>query len=330
MELRHLRYFIAVAEELSFSRAAEKLNMAQPPLSHQIRALEIELDVLLFERAQRRIFLTDPGKLFLARARAILAQVDSARIDVRKAAHGEIGSLAVGYTASSMFARFLPQTLQRFRANHPRVTVSLHEMASLDQVHALNDRMLDLGILRWAASDAGPQLRFDTFRSTRLTVVLASDHPLASRASLSIADLHAESFITYPRGAGTGLYQQILDLCRNAGYRPTVIRESREASEMVGLAASGVGIAIMPDDVRCIDIAGAAYRPLSDPQAVSTLSLAYRRNDANPHLQTLIRLLTQQATASVSTIATADEGPLVDERKPSKHAQSRPRLPRRS
>jgi len=291
MELRHLRYFVAVAEELSFSRAAEKLNMAQPPLSHQIKALEEELGVLLFERAQRRIFLTGPGKLFLERTLDILARVDTAKIDVRKAAHGEIGSLALGYTASSMFGQFLPQTLQQFRAVHPLVAVSLHEMASLDQLHALSDRILDLGILRWPASDVAPQLKLDAFRATRLTAVLAADHPLATRAALTIADLHAESFITYPRGAGTGLYQQIIDLCRRAGYRPNVIRESREASAMVGLAAAGVGIAIMPDDVRCIDIAGAVYRPISDPDAVSTLSLAYRKTDRNPHLLALIALL---------------------------------------
>lgn len=290
MDLRHLRYFVAVAEELNFTRAAERLHIAQPPLSIQIRALEDELKVRLFERDKRRVFLTQAGRHFLDRARAILESVDAARLEARNAAHGELGRLAIGYTASSMLSSALPMAIQRFRQAHPQVVLTLHEMTSLDQLDAVHRRALDIGILRRPDVEIPPGIVVDEWYRSPLIAALPRGHALGS-GPLHVADLRDEPLVTYPREAGIGLYWTVLALCAEAGFRPRLAQAAREASTLIGLVAAGVGIALVPADTRCIQLEGVVYQPVLDKSAVSSLHLTCRSGDENAFVALMVREL---------------------------------------
>jgi len=291
MELRHLRYFVAVAEELSFTRAAERLHMAQPPLSTQIRALEDELGVALFVREKRRVYLTQAGIQTLDRARAVLDGAQGVQAAARSAAEGLIATLSVGYTASSMFTARVPMAIRAFRSANPNVALALNEMTSLDQVYAVNDRSLDVGILRKPEIAIPRGVSVERWHQTPLVAAIPLDHPLAGQDGLRISDLRDEPLITYPRNAGIGLYWRVQELCAKAGYRPRLIREARDPSVMIGLVAAGVGIAIVPQDTRCIQLNGVSYQRILGKDAVSTLYLAFRPENAGPHLKRLLSAL---------------------------------------
>jgi DNA-binding transcriptional LysR family regulator len=288
MDLRHLRYFVAVAEELSFTRAAERLHMAQPPLSTQIRALEEELGAALFIRDKRRVFLTQAGHELLGRARAVLGAAEEAKAATRHAAAGRTGRVALGYTASSMFTERLPAVLRRFTASHPQIELVLHEMTSLEQLEAIDARSLDVGILRKPDVAAPKGVAIEPWYVAPLVAALPKDHPLVAKRALRIADLDAEPLITYPRDAGVGLYWPVLQLFTRSGARPRIVREALEPALMIGLVSAGIGIAIVPADTCCIQLEGVAYRPLSDPSAVSTLSLAHREGEAVESVRQMI------------------------------------------
>ncbi|WP_077001366.1 LysR family transcriptional regulator [Variovorax sp. KK3] len=287
MELRHLRYFVAVAEELNFTRAALRLHIAQPPLSIQIRALEEELKVRLLERDKRRVFLTQAGRHFLDRARAILQQVDVAKGEAQSAASGDIGRVALGYTASSMLSLALPAALQRFRRAYPQVVLTLHEMTSLDQLDAVHGRSLDVGILRRPDVAIPPGIVIEKWYQSPLVAAVPRGHPLAG-AAIHIADLRDEPLLTYPRDAGIGLYWMVQALCTKAGFRPRMVQEARDASTLVGLVAAGVGIALVPGDTRCIQLEGVVYQPVADKGAVSSLYLVHRRADPSPYAALMV------------------------------------------
>lgn len=304
MELRHLRYFVAVAEELSFTRAAQRLHIAQPPLSIQIRALEDELKVQLFERDKRRVFLTQAGKHFLERARGILRSVEEAKGEAQNAAAGGVARLALGYTASSMLSAALPAALQRLRRDHPQLSLDLHEMPSLDQLDAVNARVLDLGILRRPDVPLPNGLVVEPWYRAPLVAVLPQRHPLA-RAAVRIAHLRDEPLVSYPRDAGIGLYWKVQELCARAGFRPRMVQEARDASTLVGLVAAGVGIAVMPEDTRCIQLPGVAYQRLLDKDAVSTLHLAYRKAHESAFLRVVVERLRTAPPAARRTSASA-------------------------
>jgi DNA-binding transcriptional LysR family regulator len=291
MELRHLRYFVAVAEELNFSRAALRLHIAQPPLSVQIRSLEDELGARLLERDKRRVSLTQAGRQFLEQSRAILLAADQARTTARSAASGVVGQLTLGYTASSMFNTVLPQTIRAFRAVHPQVALSFQEMGSLDQLEALHQHRIDLGVLRKPDEGQASGLLIEPWHSAPLVVAMAQDHRLAARRAVRVKELQADAFIMYPRDSGIGLYWQVMALCRAAGFRPEVAQQVRESSTIVGLVAAGVGVAIVPRDTRFIQLEGVVYKPLLDPAATSALHLAHRGDNHDPHVANLARML---------------------------------------
>src|SRR6202035_352674 len=252
MEIRRLRYFVAVAEELSFTRAARRLHIAQPPLSIQIRALEQEVGARLFDRDQRHVFLTQAGKHLLVRAREILTAVEAAKAQVRRAELGEVGSLDVGYTASAMFTSSLTSAIKAFQSGFPHVLLTLHEMTSLDQLNGLLDRTLDGGILRKADAPVPAGIVVEEWYRAPLVAAMASDHPLAKKRPIRISDLKDQPLIMYPRESGIGLYWQVLRLCARAGFRPRIAREVLELTTIVGLVDAGEGIAIVPADTKFI------------------------------------------------------------------------------
>jgi DNA-binding transcriptional LysR family regulator len=291
MKLRQLQFFLTLADELGFGRAAEKLHVAQPSLSVQIKALEEEVGARLFERDRHHVHLTQAGKRFQEHARKIIALAETAKVEARCAEAGEVGSVALGYTASSMFSRVLPHVIRRFRDEHRNVLLSLHELTSLEQLHRLLDRSLDLGVLRKPDVATPLGLQITEWYRTPLLVAIAHDHPLARRPLLSVRDLRAEPFVTYPREAGTGIYWQVVELCAMAGFRPRVVREVLESSTIIGLVAAGVGVAIVPADINCIRFEGVEYKKLSDSQAVSSLYVAQRQSDPSEHLRALCGML---------------------------------------
>ena len=295
MKLQQLRFFITVADELGFSKAAARLHVAQPSLSVQIKALEEELGARLFERDKHHVFLTQAGKIFQQHARALLEMAETAKFEARCAAAGEMGSLDFGYTASAMFSSVLASVIRLFRERHPQVLLTLHELTSVEQFHGLLEHKLDVGVLRRPDIRTPVGLQISEWYRTPLVVAIPEDHALARRQSLTLADLKGDSFIMYPREAGTGIYWQVMDLCAKAGFRPRVAREVLESSTLIGLVAAGVGIAIVPADMNCIRFEGIEYKTLADAEAYSTLYLACRKTDESVHLQTLLKMLNQRS-----------------------------------
>jgi DNA-binding transcriptional LysR family regulator len=298
MELRHIRYFVAVAEELSFTRAAQRLHIAQPPLSTQIRALEDELGARLFDRDQRHVFLTQAGRHLLERARLILSSVDAAKAEVRCAALGELGLLQLGYTASAMFTSSLTLAIKKFQVEFPHVALTLHEMTSVDQLNALHYRTLDIGILRKPEVPVPRGIVIEEWYRAPLVVAIANDHPLTRRRTIGVGDLRDIPLIIYPRESGIGLYWQVLQLCAKAGFRPRIVREVLQLTTIIGLVDAGVGMAIVPADTKSIQLEGVAYLPLRDKEAVSTLYLAFRQREQglNGHLDGLLAKLKWRAS----------------------------------
>jgi DNA-binding transcriptional LysR family regulator len=220
MELRHLRYFVAVAEELSFTRAAQRLHIGQPPLSQQIQALEAEVGARLFDRSKRWVRLTEAGRLFLEDARAILAQSERAAERARRAQRGEAGALRVGFTFSTPFTPLFARTIRRYRQLYPDVALTLHEMTTLHQLDAIEARKLDLGFVRPPEVALPEQLSLTTLRRDALLLVLAADAPLARRRKVKVADLADLPWVMYPKESGVGINHAIFTMCRAAGFVP--------------------------------------------------------------------------------------------------------------
>ena len=295
MKLRQLQFFIAVAEELSFSRAAIKLHVAQPSLSTQIKALEDEVGARLFERDKRHVSLTPAGRRFQNRVASLLSLADSAKAEARSTERGQLGTIDLGYTALSMFSTALPHAIRSFRRQEPNVVIALRELTSLEQLHELGERTLDVGVLRKVDVSAPKGISIVEWYRTPLVAAIPNDHPRAASGSLSLTDLKDEAFIMYPRQAGTGIYWQVMNLCTAAGFRPRVVREVLESSTIIGLVAAGVGIAIVPADMNCIQFSGVVYRRIIDSGAYSALHLAKREGDPSEHLRNLYRVLKQYA-----------------------------------
>ncbi|EOG5623493.1 TPA: LysR family transcriptional regulator [Pseudomonas aeruginosa] len=297
MELRHLRYFIAVAEELHFGRAAERLGISQPPLSQQIQALEEEIGARLFERTNRRVELTDAGRLFLDESRQVLAQVDKAVLLARRAHLGELGELKIGFTSSAPFTSTIPSSIHAFRKAYPDVHLDLQEMSSRQVLKALLEESLQVGVIRpLALPDAVHWV--ELFREP-LVAVLRADHPLAagSEDGLVIAALAEEPFVFFPRSYGTGLYDQVIALTRQAGFSPRIAQEASEAMTIIGLVSAGLGVSILPASFRRTRVDGVVYRTLSDPEATTAVWLVRRQNEGSPLALSFIDLVTREAAS---------------------------------
>ena len=295
MELRHLRYFVAVAEELHFTRAAERLHIGQPPLSQQIQALEAELGAQLFERSKRWVRLTEAGRLFLDDARRILALAEQAAVTARRAQRGEAGELRIGFTFSTPFTPLFATVINRYRKLFPLVSLTLHEMATLPQIEAIGQRTLDLGFVRPPEVAIPDSVALSILRKDPLLLVLPSAHPLAGQAEIAIRDLAGQAFVMYPKDAGTGIYPQIFRLCRAAGFVPHIAQEAGEASTIIGLVAAGCGISVLPASFDRIRMDGVCYRPIADPEASTSLLLARRQGQSTPLIDAFVALATEAA-----------------------------------
>ena len=279
IELRHLRYFVAVAEELHFGRAALRLNLAQPPLSQQIRKLEELLGYSLFTRTSRSVSLTHAGEALLQRARRTLRNVQRDIDETRSIAHGDVGSLHVGFVGSAMLT-MLPGIFRSYREAYPRVKLHLHESFTALVIEGLENGTLDAGILR--DGDPVEGLHVTTIFSEPFVAVLPATHPSAKQKSISIAVLRDEPFVYYPRSAGARAYEKALTLCEEHGFQPQIVQEASHWLSILRLIGAGLGVSIAPACVRRIASEEVVCLPLRGARAVSNIELAWLAGDARP------------------------------------------------
>lgn len=293
MELRHLRYFIAVAEELHFGRAAERLFIAQPPLSQQIQQLERELGFALFSRTQRRVELTAAGQLLLDEARELLANLDKAVAAGRRVARGEVGWLGVGFVGTATY-QFLPAVLSAFRERHPNVELVLRELVSAKQAQALRERRIHIGLARPAIQEEG--LVSEAVVREPLVAALPASHPLAALDRFPISRLSTEPFILFPRHPRPSYAEFVIAVCEQAGFQPQVTQETAEIHTAVSLVAAGLGVTLVPASVQSAHREGVVFRRFAEPQPMTELTAAFRAGDASPVLHAFLDIVREVAS----------------------------------
>jgi DNA-binding transcriptional LysR family regulator len=282
MELRHLRYFIAVAEDLHFGRAAERLHIAQSALSQQILSLESELGVSLLHRTKRQVQLTAAGVVFLEDARGIMVQVGQAIERSQRVARGEIGQIRIGFTILSLHS-VLPPILQSLRQSHPEVQITLHEMATQAQLEALRTEQIDVGFLHPPVADL--RLELVNLKTETMWVVLSSQHPLAHRQRLTLRSLCHLPLIIHPRHEGVILYDQILQRYAEINCQPTIVQEALTSPTRIGLVAAGMGITFVPESLCALNYPGVVYKKLSGSMPQLAYAIAWQRENTMPLIQ---------------------------------------------
>jgi DNA-binding transcriptional LysR family regulator len=287
VEFRHVVGFVAVAEELHFGRAAERLHMAQPPLSQQIRALERQLGVQLFERSTRATRLTPAGEAFLPHARQVLAEVDLAQRAATAGGSGEIGRVSIGFAGASSHAA-IPKLTRAVRAAHPGIALRLEGQTyagtALARVAA---RELDLGFVRLPVRRKGVRTR--VFELERLVAALPTDHRLVREKDIDVADLADEPFVTFPGAQGSSVRDHLVRTAMNAGFTPRIVQEAPDSYTILALVAAGVGVTLTVSSVQHIRQSGMVYRALRGDVPVIASALAWREDNASTALRTVLR-----------------------------------------
>jgi DNA-binding transcriptional LysR family regulator len=278
MELRHLRYFLAVADERNFTRAAAKLGIAQPPLSQQIRDLEEELGARLFERTPQGAMLTAAGSALLAEARALVDGAQQARQAVERAVRGQSGRLRVGFTASATFNPVVPGAIRGFRRTYPQVQLVLQEANTMKLLDGLAQGRFDAIFLRPGVSDP-LDVRLHRFADEPLKIALPASHPHAAAGRLPLAALAQDPFVLFPRAVGVSLHDEILNACRQAGFEPQLNQEAPQIATLVNLVAAELGVALVPAAITRIALDGVRYLDIEPPVPVARLALATRPAD---------------------------------------------------
>lgn len=302
IEFRHLRYFVAVAEELHFGRAAERLHMAQPPLSQQIRQLEDLLGFQLFHRTKRSVKLTEAGQVFLEHSLQMLQELDRAVEAGRQASRGEVGKLAIGFVSSATY-NVLPPILREFRDRVPQVNLTLRELTTDQQMKWLAENRLDVGFVRPPLDDSS--LKTQVILQEPLVVALPEQHPLAQQETVSLRSLQSESFVLFPRRLAPGLYDTIISLCQSASFSPKVVQEAIQMQTIIGLVAAELGVAIVPVSIQNLGRTGVVYRPLTEPTPQAAIALTWNPNKLTPALQHFLEIATTNPTMTNPTTTPA-------------------------
>ena len=291
MELRHLRYFSTVATELHFGRAAEKLHIAQPPLSKQIQDLEAELGFELFNRTKRSISLTPAGQAFLGEVTQIFQQLDRA-IDIgRKTSRGELGQISIGFVGSATY-NILPVMLQQFRDRYPHVQIELHELTTDRQLIWLREGRIDIGLIRPPIIDK--DFTSEVIFQESLVVALPTNHHLAKLDSVDLSLLAAEPFILFPRQLAPGLYDPIIAICQAAGFSPQVVQECIQMQTIVSLVSANMGVSILPESIQEAQRQGVVYKPIAASfgiEKLATIAIVWRLSDDSPTMNRLLELI---------------------------------------
>ena len=291
MDLRQFRYFVAVAEELHFTRAAARLNIGQPPLSLQIQAIERELGVTLLNRTRRRVELTPAGELFLKEARLTLLQAERAVETVTRAGKGEMGTLRLSFITSVPLVNVFTSRVRSFRSEFPHVHLEMKSRSSVNIIDEVLLGTVDVGFARPSITTVLPtSLTAIPVYEDNLMVVLPVDHPLnATSGPLAIEDLKNEKFVLRPRGSGTGFYEQVFDLCANAGFAPQIVQEAIEATITLGLVAAGVGVTVAPQALSSINVDDVVWREIANANVRSRIQLIHSNSNTNPIRERFVR-----------------------------------------
>ncbi|CAN5497796.1 LysR family transcriptional regulator [soil metagenome] len=296
LELRHLRYFTAVARELSFSRAAEQLHIAQPPLSRQVRSLEDELGAELLDRGSRPLRLTPAGRFFQIQAQQILDRMAEVQEATARIAGGGRTWFGIGFVPSTLYGA-LPEVIRRFREAQPSVELSLFEMTTVEQIDALKAGRIDVGFGRLRFED--DDIMGELVRDETVVAALPANHRLLKHKSLTLAKLAAEPLLLYPAKPRPSYADQVLEMFRSRGLKPTVAMEANEVQTAIGLVVAGIGYALVPGSVQALDRAGVVYRPLND-EGVTTPIIMNRRRDDDSELTNYIRGMVRALPSSTS------------------------------
>jgi DNA-binding transcriptional LysR family regulator len=292
MELRHVRYFLALAEEKNFTRAARKLGIGQPPLSQQIKDLEEEVGARLFHRVPQGAELTEAGEAFLAGIRTLPDLAQAAVHGARRAARGETGALRVGFTGSAAFNPIVPSIIRAYRRRYPDVELTLREGNSLDLVALLREDRLDAAFLRPESVD--PEgLRFHELDNEPMVAALPSAHPAAHAPTLALADLAAEAFVLTPRNLGPTMFDAAIAACRDAGFEPILGQSAPQIASVLAFVAAELGVSLVPSSMRMAMIQGVNYCDLVDSRHSVRMALASRQSEMSP----AVRLFTAEARA---------------------------------
>ena len=289
MELRHLRYFVAVAEQLNFTRAAKLLNISQPPLTQQIKRLEAELGVPLFDRTAYRIQLTEPGKVFLLEVRRILLDVNRAAHAARRAAVGITGQVRVGFTESSSFNPLVTSTVSRYRSLHPEVEVSLEEHPSTELAAALRDVRIDAAFLRPPLAQS-EGLVLHVLDQEEMLVVVPRGNPLSRRKVVELRELKSEPFILYPRAVRPGLADAVVAACQRAGFSPMIKQYAPQLSSTINLVAASLGISIVPASMRGLQTRAVSYLKIRGRSVSAPLAIAHRAREGSLAVMRMVKL----------------------------------------
>ena len=289
MELRHLRYFIAVAEALSFTKAAAKLRLAQPSLTRQVRNLEDEINVRLLDRANNKVALTEEGRRFLFDSKKLLAMSAETVAAVQRMRHGESSHLNIGYIANIHYG-LLPATLGAFRKLYPRVALNLFDMTSAEQMEALESHRIDLGFVGLRPALNNHDLLSEGVANDTMLVALPARHPLAKKAKVKLADLAPQFFIGMSAKTHPGAREWLLEACQGAGFAGKILQEADVEPTAIRFVADGLGVAFMPEQITGLPHEGVVFRPLS-PALRRESTIAWRADNPSKPLQDYIQIV---------------------------------------
>ena len=281
MELRHLRYFVAVARCLNYSEASRRLHVAQPAISQTVLDLEAELGVKLLLRTRRSVQLTAGGAIFLQEAEEILRRAGEASRLAQRAARGEVGSLGIGFFGTAA-APFLPSLVQSYRRQFPDVELQLYELNPDQQLAAFDDGRIQLGFTRPLPPDRRAEFEEEVVYTDRLVVALSETHPLAKQKTVRLKSLAGEPFVQFHRRGAPGLFDEVIGCCRRAGFSPRIVSEPNFMATVMTLVESGLGVSLIPRCVRSLNRVHLAIRPISPGSAPIPLCVAWRKSELNP------------------------------------------------
>lgn len=305
MEFRQIHYFLMIAEELSFSQAARRLNMAQPPLTRQIRQLEQELGVQLFKRNSRQVELTEVGNVFVEEARCILEQVEQSIEITQRASRGEIGRLVIAFEGSSAYD-VIPASLKTYRERFPDVELVVLGMTTEQQIEALHNNLIQVGFVVPPLQHQTEDLVVEAVLEKPLVLALPEAHPLAAQSKVKVRSLANEAFILGQRNSGCGWYDQVIAICHRAGFSPNVVQEVNEMQVLLGLVAAGLGIAILSGAARQFQRLGVVYRELQPASSEVALAITWREANQSPILQAFL-IIVREVSAPPSSIQDSDK-----------------------
>jgi DNA-binding transcriptional LysR family regulator len=297
MELRHLRYFLTVAQELNFTRAAKRLHIAQPPLTQQIKALEAELGVMLFDRSSYRIELTDAGRAFAAEVERILGDVRNAVLSAKRASRAAVGQVRVGFTESASFNPLVTSAFRTFRSAYAEVEVSLEERQSTELALALREGRIDVAFLR-PPLKTNEGITLHLLEEEEMVVAVPSGHPLAGRKTIALTELEKETFILYPRAVRPGLADAVVTACEKVGFKPRIEQYAPQLASTINLVAASLGISIVPRSMQELQPHAVSYVRLRGRPVHALLSIAHRGDESSASVLKFVEMARSMSVTS--------------------------------